>query len=397
MKPEGDRQIAWNLDLPEQQHAGVADAEAERAAGEGDEQALGNQLANKPSASGADREAERHLARANGRAARQQPGDVSAGHEQHPDRKRRQHRNQRRVRRILRDARLQLGFHEELLVLVRRRIGALEVDPDRRQLGLRLRLRDAGLEPSFHPQVSRVARLERARPLVVDHARRHHQRHEEIRAHDRIHAGERLGRHADDRERHAVDPYAATQDACVRPEFLFPQRPAEHDDGVAAGDLIFVGPERAADCGFDTHQRDQIAAGHHPQREPGCRRRIFRKPDGEIRERREAGEARAAIANVRVVAVRRHQGAGVERLERRSRADRKDLAGTRDRKRTQQQRIGEREDGGVRADADGQREHRDGGEARACRQHAEAVAEVLPQGHIALLSLMVDGSWRAKF
>src|SRR5947199_3756923 len=43
----------------EQQHAGVADAEAEHAAGDRDEQALGNQLANEPSASGADREAER--------------------------------------------------------------------------------------------------------------------------------------------------------------------------------------------------------------------------------------------------------------------------------------------------------------------------------------------------
>ena len=148
-----------------------------------------------PSASGADREAQRHLARANGRAARQEAGDLSARDEQHADRERRQHRNQHRVRRIFRDARLQLSVHEQLLVLVRYRIRALEVGGDRRQFALRLRLHNAGLKPPFQPQVPHVARVERCRFLVVDHARRHHQRHEEIRAHDLIHAGEGPNEH----------------------------------------------------------------------------------------------------------------------------------------------------------------------------------------------------------
>src|SRR4051812_48617925 len=41
---ERDRQVGRDLDLPEQQHAGVADAESDDAAGDRDQQALGNEL-----------------------------------------------------------------------------------------------------------------------------------------------------------------------------------------------------------------------------------------------------------------------------------------------------------------------------------------------------------------
>jgi hypothetical protein len=167
--------------------------------------------------------------------------------------------------------------------------------------------------------------------------------------------------------------------------------------GVAARDLIFIGSERAADRRLDTHQWKQVAADHHADLELGRRAGIGRKRHGEIRERGEAVEALGAIANVDVVAVRRHERAGVERFDRRPRTDGEHLAGARDRKRPQQQRVGEAEDGAVGADADRQREHRDEGEAWAGRQHAEAVAEVLPQGHSAVLNLIVDGSGRAKF
>jgi len=35
-----------------------------------------------------------------------------------------------------------------------------------------------------------------------------------------------------------LSPHAAAEDTRVRPEFLLPHRPAEHDDRVAAGHLI---------------------------------------------------------------------------------------------------------------------------------------------------------------
>ena len=51
--------------LPEQRHAGIADAEAQHAARRGNQQALRHQLPDQPPASGADGQAQRHLARAN--------------------------------------------------------------------------------------------------------------------------------------------------------------------------------------------------------------------------------------------------------------------------------------------------------------------------------------------
>ena len=65
------------------------------------------------------------------------------------ERERREHRDQHRVRRVLREPGLELGAHGEAAILVRVRVGALEIRGDRRQLGLRFRLRDAGLEASL--------------------------------------------------------------------------------------------------------------------------------------------------------------------------------------------------------------------------------------------------------
>ena len=137
-----DRQVGRHLDLPEQRHAGVADAETQHAAGDRDEQALGDQLADEPSASGADGEAQRHLARAHRRAAGQQPGDVGARDEQHARaRASTASRSASRPADLCAMLRLQLGADDEPPVLVRVGIRALEIGGDRRQLRLRLRLR----------------------------------------------------------------------------------------------------------------------------------------------------------------------------------------------------------------------------------------------------------------
>ena len=63
-------------DLTEQHHPGVADAQTQRAAGDREEQALGNQLTNHAAAPGADREPQRHLAGPHRCAARQEPATL---------------------------------------------------------------------------------------------------------------------------------------------------------------------------------------------------------------------------------------------------------------------------------------------------------------------------------
>ena len=82
LERDQDGQIRRQFDLPEQRHAGVADAETQHAARQGDQQAFRDQLPDEPAASGADGEAQRHLARSHGGPAGQQSGDVGAGYKQ---------------------------------------------------------------------------------------------------------------------------------------------------------------------------------------------------------------------------------------------------------------------------------------------------------------------------
>ena len=186
LERQRDGQIRRYLDLPEERHAGVADGETQDAARERDQQAFRHQLADQPAASGADRETQRHLARAGRCAAGQQPRDVRACDEQHGKRERGQHRDQHRVRRILCDSRLELGSYRETAILVRVRVGALQIGGNRRQLALRAGLRHARLEASLERQGPGVARFERCGLRIADQARRHHHRDEEVRAHELV-------------------------------------------------------------------------------------------------------------------------------------------------------------------------------------------------------------------
>ena len=262
---EHDRKIRWHLDLPEQRHARVPDAEPRDAAGDCKQQALGDQLPYEPAAAGADGEAQRHLARARRRAAGEQPRHVRARDEQHGERERRQHREQRRVRRILRHPRLQFGSHRKPPVVVRVGIGALQIGADRRQLGLRGRLRHAGTKASLDGQVPDAARFERTALRIADEPRRHHERHEEIGSHVLIEAGELGWRDADDGELVAVDSHAPAKHRRIRSQLLFPQPPADDDDGVASWYLVFIGSETASDRRLDAHERQEVPAQQHAQ------------------------------------------------------------------------------------------------------------------------------------
>ena len=81
------RRSSWNASAmgdptvsrsAEERHASVADGETQDSARERDQQAFSHQLADQSAASGADRETQRHLARAGRCAAGQQPRDVRA-------------------------------------------------------------------------------------------------------------------------------------------------------------------------------------------------------------------------------------------------------------------------------------------------------------------------------
>ena len=132
LEGECDRQIGRELNLLKQLDGAIADGKTEHAAGERDQQALGHQLGDQPAAPRADGHAHRHLLGARRSPARQQARDVGARHEQHRERQRRQHRDQRRVGWRLRDSRLQLRANDQAPVAVRVRIRALQILRDHR-------------------------------------------------------------------------------------------------------------------------------------------------------------------------------------------------------------------------------------------------------------------------
>ena len=355
---ERDGKIRRQFDLPEQRHAGVADAEPRDTARQGEQQAFGHQLPYEAAAAGADGEAQRHLACARGRPARQETRDVGTCDEQHRERERRQHRNQRRVRRIFRHSRLQFGAHREPAILVDVRIRALQIRGDRCQFRLRRCLRDSGPQPSLDLEIPGVARLERTGLGIAHETRRHHQRHDEIGSNVLVHAGEFGRGDADHRQLVAVDAHAAAEHRRVGPEFLLPQRSPEHDDGVSPGYLILLAPEAASERRLDAHHGKEVAAGQHAHLQFRCACWISSEAGSEVRERGKSLEAFAAVANVHVIGIGGDERAGAESLDRRRRADREDFARARDGKRPQQQRVGKAEDRAVGADADRQREYR---------------------------------------
>ena len=96
-------------------------------------------------------------------------------------------------------------------------------------------------------------------------ARPHHQRNVEVRADELVHPGESLGRDADDRELDPTELHAPAEDGGVGSELLLPQAVAENHDRVAAGDLVLLRPEVAAQLRLDAHDAEEVAA--HEQAE----------------------------------------------------------------------------------------------------------------------------------
>ena len=93
-------------------------------------------LAHQPRAARPDRHPQRDLAGPDGRTAREQAGDVRAGHAQHRKRQRRQDHHQPGVERAALEPDLELGLRDESLLVVRLGIRLLERPADGRELGL---------------------------------------------------------------------------------------------------------------------------------------------------------------------------------------------------------------------------------------------------------------------
>ena len=103
----------------------------------------------------------------------------------------------------------------------------------------------------------------------------------------------------------AAELHAAAENGGVGAELLFPQAVADHDDGVAARDLILLRPEGAAQLGLDAHDAEEVAADEQAERQlAAAPRASAASPDGEAAEGDQPVKAGAAIADVDVLAIR---------------------------------------------------------------------------------------------
>jgi hypothetical protein len=99
------------LNQSEHSNAGVCDANTEEPSNRRHQQVFDHQLLDQPATSGTDRQAQSHLACADGSPARQEASDVGAGHKQDHGSKRREHCNHHGIGSILRHPGLQLRAH----------------------------------------------------------------------------------------------------------------------------------------------------------------------------------------------------------------------------------------------------------------------------------------------
>jgi hypothetical protein len=332
------------------------------AAGDGQQQAFGQELPRERAARRAERQPDARFTAAPFRAGDEQPGDVGAaeqgqtagGAEQQQEPRARRRGSilaqPPRPRRVPRAERRQLSGN---------RAG------DRRQLGIGLLERHAVGEPRDREQVV---------PAAIQ-VNRLGDRQPEIRrlARPPLRKPERWRHDADDAKRAIVEEHRSPEDRRIGAEALLPEAVAEHGD-VAAFRHVVIGPDRAADQRRDAHDVEEPA---------GDARGV------QLRRVAAAGQVHGAAG----VGVGRHRGErrrplGPDReLVRADRVaidaglgtplpDGDEPVGVRVRQRAQQHRVGDAEHRRCRADSEGH-EGDDGERERGrASQHTPGLSDV---------------------
>ena len=310
---------------------------------------------------GADRRPDRQFAFAAGGAGEQQVRDVCAADQQDDadDADEQQGRgaklaaDERLVQRLDRDAAAFVGGGEVLGESV----------GDHRKVGSGRFNRHAGFHPPDHSELVQRAQLRRRTE------NRPHGPH--ARATEQL---ELPRDDADDGERHAVETDIGADDGGVAVEPRLPQGFAEHGHVGAAA--VVVGHERPAGNRLDAEGVEEpgcdplagdvlgetVGAGHHHA--------------ADARDvARDDVEGAVAIAPVGHVQGRH----GTARGRRAALGEHHQPIRVAERQRTEQRRVDEREDRAVRADAQGERQDRDGREAGLPAKGAGGIAEVVPE------------------
>ena len=374
----------------DERHQGRAErAGQERAEGRarpGEQQALGEQLPDDATARGAEAETHRHLALPRARPGEQQVGEVRA--RDHEDERRGpEQQPQRRLVALAqrRDAGARVEGRElEAEVLrhadggvVRRERRPEEIGRDGGELRGRLLDGPPGLEPSHHGQPPVGAGVEDAAAAVEDRLGAEWHRDVERSAH--FEPEEPRLRDADNLDRLGLERQRAADDRPIAAVLALPERVAEDRARRAAAAIVGVGQDPA---GRRPHAERVEEPAADPEALRGTRLAAGCEVEGRGSSRQQAREALLPRANlfpdrigqrgIPAVEVAAHAG-GIDET----------YLGEFGRvghgQRAQPDRVDDLEDGGVRADAERERQDGDRREPRIPAEEPQAVAQVLRQ------------------
>ena len=386
---DGARQLVAGHHADQQRAQPGRKQQARAAAEERQYHALGQRLAHETCASRAKRQPNRDLLLPARRPRQQQVGDVRArdeehqAHHRHQDVERRRHLSAHIGQSPASGIQIELLDPKAILELPRRcgesghgvQLVFVDLPVDDVELWLRGVGRESRLQAANDvqpPALTIVEIVYRRRHLGL-----HHDRHEQIGRRCGDDAGEADGRDADDCHRRAVDRHHLVQDGRVAGEAPLPEPMAQYRHRVRARRPIVIVGEPAAERRLHAQDgkrvaRDELRLDALGLATIGERRR-------RRRARHQAAEGVVAIAKIPIhrmregTLVRRPaaEGAGAVELHQ--------LARILDRQQPQQHLIHQREDGGVGADPQRQRQHDDDREGGRAGQRADGVAEILDQ------------------
>ena len=182
---------------------------------------------------------------------------------------------------------------------------------------------------------------------------------------------EARGQNADDGVGARVEIDGLAEDFRGATEAPLPKAVTEKNDGCAAGAILF-GEERAADLGVDAEHGEKAGGGHLDVQAFGFAG--AGESDSAGTDGLHAFERGGLVAPVAEVFV-----GGADHGERAFFGDQNEAGWVAKRKRAEEHAVYDAEDGGVRADAESERENGDRREARALCEEPEGEANVLHQ------------------
>src|ERR1019366_4829028 len=166
---------------------------------------------------------------------------------------------------------------------------------------------------------------------------------------------------------------------------------AQDDGGMAFVDaIVLLGREHPADGGAHAERLEVVAGYEFGVDSLGLTAEAEGNGGAEAAEH--AGERLRLFLEILVHRVRRHARSAIASYVRPGGPDHDELFGLRHGQEAQHQLIDQGEDGGVGADAEGQRGHGDQGEQRAARQAAQGESEIEQKsGHALSVKYAVRG------